>query len=371
MRCPEQTHGVTRAAQLLCQVAGEKKVACAGFRFGAELSGSLEGRDRNVPGAAKPRPVGYCLELLSDCLVPPRCCCGAVPDGAVRLVDQCLGEGSVRAPKLVDGRRLLHRRRDQRVPESKSRVECPEAGRHGRCQVLGAQRPPCYPAELGQIDVVERCDEQQPPHVRVERRQSRRKCLLEAGGQRQRVEGRRGCSELGRRGRKLDQRKRVTGRFLEDPASERRRQPGCSDVQKRIRRALVQAGNLQLGEVAVVEAARHSLADGEQQDCRIRLDPPRDELEHLGGRPVQPVGVVDHEEQRRLGCSFCDQPQRRKADQEQVGSVALGNPERRLERAPLRVRKEIQAAEEREQQLVEPCEGELRLGEGTGRGHYR
>ena len=127
----------------------------------------------------------------------------------------------------------------------------------------------------------------------------------------------------------------------------------------------------QLGQVGVVEGARQSLADGEEQDRRIRFDPSRDELEHLHGRPVQPVRVVDHDEQRSLGCPFGDQPQRREADQEQVGSVALGNPERRLECPSLRVGKQIEPTEQGKQQLVQAGEGERRLGERSRRGHDR
>jgi hypothetical protein len=52
-----------------------------------------------------------------------------------------IGEGSVRAPKLVGCCRLLHGRDDQRVPEPKSsRVERPEAGGDSRRQVVGLQR---------------------------------------------------------------------------------------------------------------------------------------------------------------------------------------------------------------------------------------
>jgi hypothetical protein len=57
------------------------------------------------------------------------------------------------------------------------------------------------------------------------------------------------------------------------------------------------------------------------------------------------VRVVDHEEKRSLGCPFCDQSQRREADQEQVGRVALGDTERRLEGLSLRVWNAIQMAE--------------------------
>jgi hypothetical protein len=53
------------------------------------------------------------------------------------------------------------------------------------------------------------------------------------------------------------------------------------------------------------------------------------------------VRVLYGEEERGLRRPFCDQSQRREADQEEVGSGRLCNPERRLECAPLGVGKKI------------------------------
>ena len=81
--------------------------------------------------------------------------------------------------------------------------------------------------------------------------------------------------------------------------------------------------------------------------------------------------VLNREEERGLRRPFCDQSQRREADQEEVGSVCLCNPERCLECAPLGVGKKIQTAEQGKQQLVEPCKSELRLGQRARRGDHR
>ena len=98
--------------------------------------------------------------------------------------------------------------------------------------------------------------------------------------------------------------------------------------------------------VAIVVAAATPIADGEEQDCRILFEPPRREPEHPRGRPVESVRVLHHAEERRLRHPICNQPERREADQEQVGSGALANPERRLERTSLRLGKEIETAEQ-------------------------
>jgi len=55
--------------------------------------------------------------------------------------------------------------------------------------------------------------------------------------------------------------------------------------------------------------------------------------------------VIDDEEKRCVRRPFCDEPERREADQEQIRSVALGDTERRLEGLSLQVWKEIQTAQ--------------------------
>jgi hypothetical protein len=179
------------------------------------------------------------------------------------------------------------------------------------------------------------------------------------------------CPELGRCCRQLDQGEWITVRLLEDPASEIEREGHRAKVEEGVRRILIEPGEEQLGQAGVVERAGQSLSHSEQQDCRIRFDPPRHEPEHLGGRPVEPVCVIDHEEKRCLRRPVSDQPESREADQEQVRGVALCNTERRLEGLPLGVWKEIQTAELREQELVKAREGKLGLRKRTRCGHDR
>ena len=198
--------------------------------------------------------MGCGVKLLSDYLVRPGCCRGAVPDGAVRLIGQCLGEGSVRASKLVGRHRLLDRGDDQRVSESKySRVERPEGGGDSRRQVGGVHRLSRRPAQLGQVDFVERRQEKQSLHVCAERRESRRERLLESSGQRQRSGLRRVRAKLGRGCRELDQGEWIAGRFLEDPAPEIDRQGRRAKVEEGVRSIQVQAGEGEFGQIGVVE----------------------------------------------------------------------------------------------------------------------
>jgi hypothetical protein len=149
---------VARTAELACEVACAVKPRCAALWLGGQLCGSLEGGDRDVSGPAIHCPLGCGVELFSDYLVRPGCCRGAVPDGAGPADRPAAsGESSVCAPKLVGRRRLLDRRDDQRVSESKyPRVERPEAGGDSRLQVGGVHRLSRRPAQLGQVDFVER-----------------------------------------------------------------------------------------------------------------------------------------------------------------------------------------------------------------------
>ena len=171
--------------------------------------------------------------------------------------------------------------------------------------------PPRRAGQLVEVDPVERRKQEQLLHSGVEARESRRECLLESAGEREWVGPRRLHPERGRSDRKLDQGEGVALRLFEDPAPDICRERRRAKVEERVRGPWVESGNGQLGQAGVVERARHSFPDGEEQERRIRLDSPGHELEHLGGRPVQPVCVLDDEEERGLRRPFCDQPQSR------------------------------------------------------------
>ena len=139
-------------------------------------------------------------------------------------------------------------------------------------------------------------------------------------------------------------------------------QAGPVPLEERARRVVVQPGKDELGEAGLVEIARHAVADGEEQDHRLHLEPPREERQHLGRRPIEPVRILDDEQQRCLRLALGDHAERRQADQEDIGRIALGDAEGDVESPALRIRKSIQAVEEGQQELVEPPEGEPRLG---------
>ena len=128
---------------------------------------------------------------------------------------------------------------------------------------------------------------------------------------------------------------------------------------------------MELREPRLVDGARNAFAHGEEHDHRLQLEPARDEAEHLRRRPVEPLRVLDEEEQRPLGLGFRQQPEGRQSDQERIRGVAVGEADRRLEGAALRFGQAVARLEKRKQQLVQPGEGESRLGRHARRGDHR
>jgi hypothetical protein len=127
---------------------------------------------------------------------------------------------------------------------------------------------------------------------------------------------------------------------------------------------------VELGEPGLVGGARNAFAHGEEHDHWLQLEPAHDEAEYLRRGPVETLRVLDEEEQRPLRLGLRQQPERRQSDQERIRGVA-GEADRRLEGAALRLGQAIARLEKREQQLVQPGEGESRLGRYARRGDHR
>jgi hypothetical protein len=61
------------------------------------------------------------------------------------------------------------------------------------------------------------------------------------------------------------------------------------------------------------------LALCENQADRFRQEAPCNERERQGGRPVQPLGVVDHADERLFLSDLCKQAEDGQTDDEAVG----------------------------------------------------
>ncbi len=81
--------------------------------------------------------------------------------------------------------------------------------------------------------------------------------------------------------------------------------------------------------------------------------------------------VLDHKQQRCLHLPLGDHAEGGQANQEEIGRVAVGDPERHIEGPALRIRPVTHPVEEGKQQLMEPAEGQPRLGLRARRRHHR
>jgi hypothetical protein len=104
------------------------------------------------------------------------------------------------------------------------------------------------------------------------------------------------------------------------------------------------------------------LPDREQEQHGLSQQPPADEPEHLGRGVIQPLGVIDEADQRPLGGILGQQAQHRQTHHEPVRSSPCRQPERRPQRALLRLRQRGQAAQHRRAEQMQRRERQLHLG---------
>ena len=86
----------------------------------------------------------------------------------------------------------------------------------------------------------------------------------------------------------------------------------------------------------VLEALKFTLAHPKQDHQPLGDDPPRGEQQRIGRWHVQPLRIVDQAHDRPCLGRGGQQRQRARGDQKPIVAFAVGHPERRAERAPLR-----------------------------------
>jgi hypothetical protein len=72
-----------------------------------------------------------------------------------------------------------------------------------------------------------------------------------------------------------------------------------------------------------------------QQDDWIGLDPPRNEREHLRGRTVEPLRVLDDKQQRSVGSHLREEVKRGHRDAVVLGGDFTRQAEGSVQRSPL------------------------------------
>ena len=76
---------------------------------------------------------------------------------------------------------------------------------------------------------------------------------------------------------------------------------------------------------------------------------------------VEPLGVVDHADERSLLGDVGEQAQHRQPDEEAIRRIAGAQPERRAQRIALRAGERVEPPEQRRAQLMQAREGDLHL----------
>ena len=159
--------------------------------------------------------------------------------------------------------------------------------------------------------------------------------------------------------RQLQQRQRVALRLghdlVPDPVIDR---PGQRRVQQRPRVALAQPPDFELRQPGQLRAR---LPGREHQADRVGAQPPGHEPQHLRGRLIQPLLVVDQADQRPFLGHLRQQAQHGQPDQEPVRRRPGGLAERGPQRVALRYRQLPGAVQHRRAQLMQAREGQLHL----------
>jgi hypothetical protein len=316
----------------------------------------------------KLRAVGGRFEPHRHLFVRTRSGTGGVPGSTVWIIDERLGKSSMRSAPLLSGCRLLHRRTNQGMPE-------PEAigseGAESRCY----GRRPAIRADCSTVEPLRGCrqsvrlglikcrDEQKCARIGIEISEPRGEGSLEACRQRKCLEsGRRFELEAACRDRELGQGQRVPCCFFEDADFEIFGQVRSSDIEQGTRRVIVQSPDRKLGEPSVIDFAPHAVTNRDEKYRRLQLQTPRNECQRFGGGTVEPVGIVNREQNRRVRRQLRDQPESGKTDQEDIRrATGKGKSESHLQRIPLWRGQLGHEAQRWKQELVQSSERELCL----------
>ena len=148
------------------------------------------------------------------------------------------------------------------------------------------------------------------------------------------------------------------------PAMSRRRArtSGSIRCREQLRRGRgLEAADPQLGQRRQGQSPGVPVAGGQQQRDALRVEPPCDGQQHVGGGAVEPLRVVDHAEHAAAVGDVGQQRERRQRDEERVVDRAVGEAERAPHRRSLRAGQAVEAVEHGAQQLVQAGERQVGL----------
>ncbi len=139
------------------------------------------------------------------------------------------------------------------------------------------------------------------------------------------------------------------------------REAGSAAVEQRRGRRRWQRLQMQGREPGVGEGALVAVADRCQQQDRLELQPPCHKRQHLAAGTVEPVSILQDNDDRGSRRGFGQQIKPGERCQEKIRSDGIGQAERRQDRAALRCGQPVYLAENWPQKLVQRGEGQLCL----------
>ena len=343
--------------------------ALAGVR--SEHHRSLpEGRGGGYPASAQ-GAAGRVDELPGHRLVGPGRRVGAVPCPAVGVGHRigCCGQRLVYGSAIIGGGGPVGGRTHQRMPEAHVRTELQQVSRGNQVHGSGIQAEyPGGPEDQRRVaDRIGRREQDQPLDLVRQLTQARCVLIFDAAGQISRVRKSEPAGEAGGAPAsvELEQGQRMAAYLCENPAAdvlvERTRD---NRRQQRPSRLLIQPAQPEFGQTRQVirrGASCGRRTDREHQPYRLRQQAAPDESKDLGRGLVEPLRVVHDAQHQLLLRGLRHEAEHREGDQESVGAITGGKPERDAEPATLRLGQRPEPAEHRRTQLMQPGEGQLHL----------
>ena len=330
-------------------------------RVGGELRGAPQVHGRGGRAATLPRSLGRRLQGACDLLVGAGCRRAEVPRApiGVGFCIERLGERGVGAAAIGCRGRVVDRRADERMTELDGRRERDQAAglrlldrvvpRQVTDGVRGAAQEPRIAQPLG------RRQQQHRPSTRVERPYPRCEQAGESLADRQGVRERSRAAKLLDRQRagQLHERQRVAVRRGDDVVGD----DLVDGSHRSYGQQLVGVGSgqpaqLDPADAFEADAVLRCLAHGDERRHAFRAESAPHERQRQRRLVIEPLGVVDEDEDGLCAGCLGEEAQDGEADEEWIGGVVLRLAEYAVECASLGFGQSLDAVEEQQHQLV-------------------
>jgi hypothetical protein len=284
------------------------------------------------------------------------------------LILQDIRQGFMGAPPVRQACALRDSRADERMSEAERvKVDVDNAG-IGR-RLSGVEIQGCPGDGAGRLEdlaygvvVAQRGDQQHKARGVGQVRYAGREGTLEALGQRQAARHR--LIVLGLAGRRwqLEERERIAGGLAEDAAARGKREAWGHCVEQSRGGRVVEAGKPVLRQPRIGECRGVPVTRAGQQQNRVGLNPPGNKGEYVCSGGVEPVSVLDDQQQRGVGSDLRDEVERGHRNPVMLRCDFACQAERGIEGGTLDGRQLDRALAYGPEHLVQPGKWQMRFG---------